>query len=185
MNYTSDELLLIATKEAEYKEYIANHIKNVQTAWVAMKTNEKCMEIIHKAFKNQGFDPDGKISAIDRLITNHDKSKYSKAEFDGYRKRFYPINATEAESYKEEFDKAWAHHWQNNLHHWNAWTPNVSSMPLVYVVEMVCDWIAMSEQFPQDKMAWGWYKNHTNIELGTAQRKLTEELLLSYYGYEE
>ena len=76
---------------------------------------------------------------------------FSEEEFNGYRQWFYPVK--ESEKNKSVFDKAWQHHYTNNPHHWEYWTNNslegvpAYEIPIQYVVEMLCDWAAMSLVF--------------------------------------
>ena len=54
-------------------------------------------------------------------------------------------------------------------------------MPMNYVIEMCCDWIAMSMVF-SDSNAYEWYQNNKlKIDLGSRQRALAEDLLQKYY----
>ena len=38
----------VKTLENNYREYIANHKQNVEKAWLVMKSNSKCLELITK-----------------------------------------------------------------------------------------------------------------------------------------
>ncbi len=170
------EIEQIKEKENEYKEYIKNHVLNVQKAWDTMKSNQECLDIISNYI--QKLNMGTYISMIDSEIKNHDKSKYSIEEFNAYRKEFYPISQEEKDKNKENFDKAWKHHYTNNLHHWNWWyeTGNADRMPCAYVIEMICDWEAMGYQFGNTSKEW-YEKNKDKIHLGERQRKLAESLM--------
>lgn len=166
------EIEKIIEKEKIYKKYINNHKLNVQKAWETIKSNNKCLNII------LNYMPKLNIDIIDAEIKNHDNSKYSIEEFDAYRKQFYPISKEEKERNKEAFDKAWKHHYTNNMHHWNWWyeSGNMNKMPYVYVIEMICDWEAMGYQFGNTSKEW-YQENKGNIHLGEKQRKLAESLM--------
>lgn len=162
----------IEQQEKIYREYIDNHRQNVQKAWVNMKSNSECMDLIIKNL-NENI-----ISLIDFMIDAHDLSKYQKDEFDAYRKQFYPVTPEEKELNKDAFDKAWKHHYYNNLHHWDWWyeTGNMDNMSLQYVVEMICDWEAMGYKFGNTSKQW-YEKNKDEIHLGKKQRIFAEELM--------
>ena len=165
---------LIGEKEHEYRQYIDNHKLNVQRAWDNIKNNRMCIKLIKKNFSNMKIDV--AIDLIDELIKYHDESKYGEKEFDAYRKEFYPINPSEKENNKEAFDKAWKHHYTNNLHHWDWWyeSGNIDNMPFVHVIEMICDWEAMGYQFGNTSKQW-YEQNKDKIYLGEKQRRFAEE----------
>ncbi len=171
-------LLTKEAKAVEYRRYIDEHISNVKKAWFNMRSNANCLMYIEKQ---------GGIKAveyIDSIIENHDKSKYSEEEFEGYRKNFYPIDDEEKESSREEFKKAWQHHKDFNEHHWNYWYERgiVNSMPFFSVVEMLCDHIAMSMKF--GGTAIDWYHNQKKngeIIIGEQQEEWYLTLGTMYY----
>jgi hypothetical protein len=97
----------------------------------------------------------------------HDISKFSPSEFYAYANKIFgewPETRTQFEKdatkkiVAEAFRYAWLHHQHHNKHHWNYWVVNQSKkesveMPDKYVVEMICDWTAMSRKFgdtPED-----------------------------------
>ena len=127
-----------------YKKYIDDHISNVQ----------KCFGFYGKALCEKL-----KID-YDRLAINirdHDQSKYSKEEFEGYRSYFYPTDEEEAEKntteggyLKKKFDAAWLHHLRNNSHHPEFWINfdgetgyECNTMDRYSIAEMLLDWAAM------------------------------------------
>lgn len=166
---------LIRQKEYEYKEYIQNHQLNVARAWAKIKDNKDCINLFLKYIDTT---EDSLIESIGEFIRNHDASKFSKDEFDAYRKNFYPICPEEKESNKKAFDAAWEHHYTNNMHHWDWWykTGKSNMMPLLYVIEMICDWEAMGYYYGNTSKEW-YEKNKDTIHLGEIQRKLVEETL--------
>lgn len=163
-------------QEQAYIKYIDNHKQNVIKAWESIKHNLSTINCIKRyeiAFKCGDC-----LSLIDNLIQTHDSSKTQPEEFEAYRKYFYPVSDEEKENSKEEFDKAWKHHYTNNLHHWNWWyeSGNINSMSLPFVIEMICDWMAMGYQFNNTAKDW-YYKNKNNIHLGELQEKFVEDFL--------
>ena len=129
-------------KVREYDNYIVEHRDNVRIAW-----KKYCEEIADTLT----ISPDH-INIINVNILEHDKSKYSPYEFEPYRQWFYPMKDEEKD--KLAYDKAWLHHIANNPHHWQYWV-NINDdgsieaieMDDVYLVELFCDWVAMSYKF--------------------------------------
>ena len=132
----------IVEKEEEYMEYIKDHVNNVHKAFENMyKIKDKFEDI----------DRDDISDAIESvkekgIINIHDESKYSDEEFDAYRRYFYSIDDKEKEESEEDFELAWKHHYENNPHHPEYWIKDGEpvDMKIEYIVEMACDWIAMS-----------------------------------------
>lgn len=112
----------------------------------------------------------------------HDMSKFSRSEWGPYARYLYgeapegrdwpswyaearanhPGCASEpwwtARMLKGDFELAWQHHWQNNMHHWDYWAWGVAApnmMPEVYVREMVADWFGAGYAMgARDIRAW-------------------------------
>lgn len=88
----------------------------------------------------------------------HDQSKYDSCEFGGYRQFFYPENGNEKNIIT--FNHAWNHHQKTNDHHWEYWLLIGSSkiealkMDLPSIIEMLCDWTAMSVKFKNIPSKW-------------------------------
>ena len=125
------------------------------------------------------------MACIDNQVQSHDSSKYSIEEWEAYRKNFNPVNQQEKEDNIADFERAWKHHYMNNLHHWNFWysSNQMDKMPLCFVVEMCCDWIAMSNKFGGN--AVDWYLNeklNNRIHLGTKQEQWIMNILKMYYN---
>ena len=83
------------------------------------------------------------------MCKNHDNSKYEIEEFDAYRKNYYPVNEEEKELNKEDFEKAWKHHYESNRHHWqcrqfdNCKDNKLSKEQILDCLENICDWMAV------------------------------------------
>ena len=165
-------------KERLYKDYVIEHRRNVKNAWTEMKNNSVVMDYLRTV---AGFDRD----ILDYLITNHDNSKYGVDEWEPYRKNFFPLNLKEKFDNKNDFDRAWEHHYMSNFHHWNYWYKMnmVDSMTINFVVEMCCDWIAMSTKFGGD--AYHWYLNQKDIVLGKKQIEWMTNILTKFYNIKE
>lgn len=116
-------------KEKEYIKYIEEHIANVKIAH--QKYGNKLCKILNIA-----------PIILSYKINEHDKSKYSEEEFNGYRQWFYPCSFEHRN--EELFNKAWEHHYMYNQHHPEYW--NID-MPPIAIAEMILDWEAMSMKF--------------------------------------
>lgn len=85
----------------------------------------------------------------------HDLSKFSLAEFPAYSSKFFSSSVERANmknDIQKVFSYAWLHHQHNNKHHWNYWVVNqykkeAVPMPEKFILEMICDWRAMSSKF--------------------------------------
>ena len=166
-------------KEKEYKAYVEEHISNVQKAWETMKKNKDVMSYIGKI---SGVDISFTIAALNNQIKAHDMSKFSVEEWEPYRMHHHSVDEQEKIDSQADYEKAWIHHYTNNLHHWNWWAYNKQEdkMTLNYVIEMCCDWIAMSMKFGGD--AYHWYLKQKDIVLGEKQKEWLINILTKYYG---
>lgn len=166
--------------EVDYKKYVDEHRANVVTAWHNMMKNDFTCGYLASLVELD----DGYISFIHRMnkrIEAHDLSKYEKEEWEPYRRYFYPVDEEEKEKAKDDFNKAWEHHYTVNPHHWDHWVAidKIGDMTLEDVTEMACDWIAMSMKFGGS--ALDWYHKQTDIELGYFQKIWIENILEKYY----
>jgi|GEM_PF-1863360 len=105
----------------------------------------------------------------------HDLSKFSPQEFVAYAKYFY-INKDE---FKEEFDKAWEHHYKNNPHHWDHWLDENGKpkpIPDRYLRQMISDWEVMSLKFGGSAQEY-YLNNYRKIKLEYETRMILEMML--------
>jgi len=105
----------------------------------------------------------------------HDLSKFSPKEFIPYAKYFY----IDKDKYKDEFNKAWEHHYKNNPHHWDRWldekgVPQV--IPSKYLEQMIADWEGMSLKFGGSAQEY-YLKNYRKIKLDRNTRMELEFML--------
>lgn len=134
-----------------------------------------------------------------RLII-HDWSKFTPAEWSGYRNRFFSGNAgkLDKESDPEEFHQAWTHHWHLNPHHWEYWLKAVKTpdhirlslgwagfqpmeMPNTYVLEMVADWMGAGRAITGSWDITEWFEeNKGRMTLHPKTRLLAEKLVYKY-----
>lgn len=160
----------------KYFKYIMEHKKNVFI---------ECMKI---AMQHQG-----KIRR--QLIIHaftHDLSKFLPCEFIPYAKYFYGGKEAEKEykltgnylSYKEQFNKAWEHHYKHNKHHEHYWKGK--TMPYLYMMQLIADWKGMARKFGDT--AQEYYLKHYHEFDMTYQTRLDLEMNLNinpspYHNY--
>ena len=166
--------LSINRKELEYNIYLDTHRANVKYAYI------KYLNVLIEALGLSEND----VDKLDLRVENHDKSKYSYEEYDGYRAHFFPID--EEKGFADSaFENAWRHHYQYNDHHWEYYKTiyGCCEIPKPALAELILDWIAMSMN-PSSK-AYDYYeKNKDKIKLNAETRKLLEKALLAVKEYD-
>ena len=110
--------------KSEYTQYVIQHKNNVIKGFNFIK--QYVPEMLE----------DCDIGKLNGLIGRHDASKYSTDEFVPYAHFFYGNGRTQ--EVRDNFKKAWQHHWKNNPHHPEWW--NMRDMSNEHIVEMICDW---------------------------------------------
>ena len=167
--FESSQYNTVDEAEKAYDDYLTGHISNVSKALdVLLELNID--------FINSNEDK------LRKIVSKHDASKYGKSEYEPYRKHFYPINEDEKLE-TEAFDKACSHHIKVNKHHWQYWLDDDGNLGipdkdeyLLYTVERLCDWLAMSgqrEQVPND-----WYNaNREDVVMPDYAFKLCDEVM--------
>ena len=126
-------------KEKEYIKYIENHKFLIEQAFDEMVMCPDMQWLTWEFYH---------VDLYDR-IKNHDNSKYEIEEFDAYRKNYYPVNKEEKELNKEDFEKAWKHHYESNRHHWqcrqfdNCKDNKLSKEQILDCLENIWDWMAV------------------------------------------
>lgn len=101
--------------------------------------------------------------------------------------------AKECKEYRyKDFNDAWEHHQIRNKHHWNYWTYDIDmyyenpgvqlkeckletprEMPDRYILQMICDWIAMGVEFNNTAQEF-YLRNYNKIELNDYTRLIVE-----------
>lgn len=122
-------LNMINESKADYleenKKYIKEHKANVK------KFSSWLQEELPELFENIDLD------LFNELINEHDDSKFSEEEFEPYAQKWFGDGKKTL-----EYEEAWKHHWMNNEHHPEYWLGE--DMPLIYILEMICDWGSFS-----------------------------------------
>ena len=153
----------------KYLKYVLEHKKNVFI---------ECMKI--------AMQHEGKIrkELIIHAFT-HDLSKFLPCEFIPYARYFYGNELkTDSEILKQEFEKAWEHHYTHNKHHEDYW--NGKDMPYLYIMQLIADWKGMSRKFGDTAQEY-YLKNYHKFNM-TYQTRLDLEMNLDinpspYHNY--
>jgi hypothetical protein len=129
---------------------------------------------------------------IFRLLI-HDWTKIFPFEWIAYANYFYggPCSETRKRARDRDFQRAWLHHIHWNKHHFQHWImfndpsglssdmkPQCLRMPIVYVREMVADWIGAGMAIHGRMDVKGWYASRKEqILLHPDTRMLVETLI--------
>lgn len=164
-----DDSSIVLEKNQQYYRYIVNHIRNVQIA--AQNLLVPILDT-YDLERYKTLNCNNLRNTIHQAIENiavHDSSKFGDEEFDAYRIRFYPTPNEEAKykedprAFNEVFEEAWKHHYTNNPHHAKYWYDFEIGCPrcdmsMEAILEMFCDWEAMSMNFGGSTIDW-WKDN--------------------------
>lgn len=154
---------MIAKMFKNYKDRTEKHIENVGKIFDFLYENESTKSFLEKNFIYKNF--------ISQRIVDHDSSKFSIEEMMGYILLTEKYGRKVGYKFSEEdqviMDKAWAHHKEVNRHHPEHFS-SIEEMEDVDIVEMVCDWGAMSLEFGDSLVD---YKN----EKAYSRFKFTDE----------
>lgn len=129
----------------------------------------------------------------------HDLSKFLPDEWFPYARYFYSKDGKKKQRrdstgyYKppdtgdSAFDLAWLKHLRRNPHHWQWWLLPLESgsekpleMPIVFLLEMICDWIGAARiqgvERWWDLVPW-YHKNKDKLQLHSETRKEIERII--------
>jgi len=157
----------LSEKEKYFVERTTNHIKLVQKA---------IQTLINANPEIRDFD----ANALEEAGKFHDKYKFQSPEKEPY----IELTWRKKEGIKEitpEIQAATLHHVLNNQHHPEYWAPegvqinlqdgdrdntkevvDATAMPPLAIAEMVCDWVAMSEEL-KTNTAREWYLSKKDV----------------------
>ena len=182
----------VIPENKQYLDYIKEHKENV------IKAFERYGPLMVDLLYDDNEDKLLLLKKLHEKIENtHDNSKYEIEEFEPYRRKYFPHNGEEPIS-DYEFNKAWLHHIHNNPHHPEYWiyqdyeelNSNGKSQIFYYqmdndaIIEMLCDWIAMSYKF--NNKVYDWYReSNTGKILNKDTRFIVEEILKAIKKYDE
>jgi hypothetical protein len=162
-------------KIREYCDYLEEHIKNVQQAWLELQDKCKHMRFIYDDYV---------FWNINGMIDSHDLSKFSTEEFIQYQQNFFSVGGEVTDRDRGLFDSAWEHHKANNPHHWENWTSKKYGIGFedeMNCVCMVADWMAMGKKFGDTARDY-YEKNKGKIKLPEWADKFVNEIFDCVYG---
>jgi hypothetical protein len=167
----------------QYTVYINSHIRNVIKAY----TNAK---YVFRVLFPEVFNS-SKLEELNKNLANHDKSKFDDVEFYNYGAKFFPIEGTDPESeiIKENFKIAWLHHLHNNPHHPGYWVlyendkVEILDMPDIYIIEMLCDWMAMSEYYKTSTLDYWNSDSAQNLPMSPYTKSKVNEFMIEMDKY--
>lgn len=122
----------------------------------------------------------------------HDWTKFTPIEWFAYVDRMAAGRHSTWQSVADtpEYNRAWAHHWQSNPHHWDYWTnkhPILSNMvgpalpmPKRYWLEMAADWYGAGMAQGKPEIAKWYYTNRDKRVLHLDTRINVEALLVEH-----
>lgn len=190
LNFDNDsDTIERCEKEKEYMEYINQHIRLVKKAFALYFAPLFFQNNVSSLFGDRELKI--AIQDVAKNIDNHDASKFGDSEFDGYRAYYYPTRREldGDEKYKadleERYQECWKHHYKTNEHHPMYWVDEETNTPrdmsLKAIIEMICDWEAMSLKFNSDTIKW--YEEEAEDEkkcMSTNTKQIVEELLYNF-----
>lgn len=131
----------------KYRNYINMHVYKVQESWKEIKDKISICKDIPEL-----------IPLINSQIMAHDNAKFDPAEFESYRRKFYPVNDEDKIS-QNEFDIAVNHHYYNSPHHPEYYQMHpeydvIDNKRIAYAIEMICDWMACGKDHGNTALEW-------------------------------
>lgn len=133
----------LTEQERSYWEHYSKHIEYVALAWLAI--SQKLVE--------SGLLTTDEFNKANKLIIWHDQSKISPEEWVPYERRFDP-NLEQTPEVKANFKAAVKTHKSRNPHHWETLRTYTGDDWRCYVVELVCDYIAMGWELKDYVLAY-------------------------------
>lgn len=118
----------------------------------------------------------------------HDWDKFLPDEWMPYARCFYKPNGEKQYSESDDFREAWNAHQKRNKHHWQYWMitwdrgeTECLPMPIVYINEMLADWIGAGKVLGKPDVP-AWYRsNRDKIRLHRDTRDIIEVKLRLLY----
>lgn len=116
----------------------------------------------------------------------HDWTKFGKAEFGPYARRYVAGRAGKLDHSQDEgeWQIAWMHHWHHHPHHWEHWLKIDNGklvpvqMPMTYILEMIADWRGAGRAYNGTTDISQWYiTNSKRLLLHPETRVIIEDLL--------
>ncbi len=150
-------------------KYVISHRNNVKKAFKILQKKLTGFQGLNKS----------KLDTISQHIEEHDLSKFKSEEAIPYAKFFW---GTKDDEVIEEFKIATKLHKSRNLHHPEYWmneNGETNEMPLIYIVEMVCDWWSFGLMQNNPEEIFDFYANNKEKYKFSNKLTVTIESLLS------
>lgn len=154
-----------------------SHILNINKVFSYL--DKKCNFISNKEYQLD-YNLTEKIdyNLLKDRIKTHDQSKFSNDEIIGYiyiteyygKKCGYYFTKKE----KQEMDKSWEHHYKTNPHH-PDFHDDINNMSIIDIIEMVCDWGAMSLEFNNSLLEYVYNRAFTQWKWNKVKKDLILE----------
>lgn len=156
-------------KDYDEKNYFLHYIKHTYYVVLAWKG-------IQDILIEKNLITEDEFEKINQLITWHDNSKISKEEWRPYARKFNPIGSQDIDKVKIGFKEAVHHHKKNNFHHFESLKDYKGIDWKCYIIEMICDYIAMGWEF--NNYIFDYYEsNKEKIKLPVKYKEYLEEVL--------
>lgn len=157
--------------ERAYSHHYFQHTYFVVLAWKA----------IQDVILENNLITEEEFQKINQLIIWHDNSKIEKEEWIPYANRFNPNGKQDIGVTKQEFKEAVKLHKAKNLHHFESLKTYEGPYWKCYIIEMVCDYIAMGWEL--GTFIFEYYETHKEeINLPTNYQQFLDELLTLLKG---
>ena len=191
-NITHKRIDVYETKEDAinaYSVYINTHINTVR--FIFQKYSYSIIKYMVERYPDEADEWNKAFEFVKQKIKDHDKSKFSEEEFEGYRAYYYKSKEDDNKDIEDAYNKAWEHHYKFNSHHPEFWVVNLNEtdkelkfieMLKSCLLEMLCDWMSMSFQFNQSLYEW-WFNSKNGREeksklLAANTFKLIDEFII-------
>ena len=156
-------------KDYNEKEYFQHYFKHTYFVVLAWKQIQDILIENHIISENE-------FNQINQLVIWHDNSKISADEWVPYARKFHPMGNQDSDKVSAEFKKAVEHHKNNNLHHFESLKNYKGPDWRIYIIEMVCDYIAMGWEFGVYIFEY-YEQNREKIDLRPEQKEYLEQVL--------
>lgn len=153
-----------------YKERTQKHIENVQTVFNYIFSDDQFKEY----FDDMGIYYEN----IKETISNHDSSKFGIEEMLGYILMTEKYGRKVGYKFSKEDDeimaRAWDHHKSVNRHHPEFFEDKLHIMKTEDLIEMCCDWGAMSLEFRDSVVEFKENKAYNKYEFTDSQKAIID-----------
>lgn len=114
------------------------------------------------------------VGELLRRGREHDRSKFSREEFNAFKETLPKLGeaeygSKEYEQLLEDLNETLDHHYEQNDHHPEYHENGIEDMDLFSIVEMLCDWRAATERSPDGDI-------HESIEQNQDRFGYTDEM---------